>query len=162
MKRWIWISAIGVIAVMVIVLIRPGSSEGNIRRLIRNVQTTASDGINRQNPDALDTYFATIEEGAQENGLSETQGAYKTFVTLMNRQSVQIHSFHIDAVEVREDAGMARVTYQMHLSVIRDREAVFTVRFTQDIAVLRTPRGWRISGGDSPQIAETTGIWAPR
>ncbi len=50
MKRWIWIPAIGVIAVMVIVLIRPGSSEGNIRRLIRNVQTTASDGINRQNP----------------------------------------------------------------------------------------------------------------
>ncbi|MBI1281373.1 MAG: hypothetical protein GC179_24815 [Anaerolineaceae bacterium] len=110
----------------------------------------------------MDTYFATIEEGAQENGLSETQGAYKTFVTLMNGQSVQIHSFHIDAVEVREDAGMARVTYQMHLRVIRDRVVVFTVLFTQDIAILKTPRGWRISGGDSPQIAETTGIWPPR
>ena len=162
MKKWTWITAIGVIVVLVIVLTQRSSSDSDIRRLIENVQTAALDGTNRGNPNALDTYFATVEEGAQENGLTETQGAYKNFITQMSGESVQIHSFNIEAVEVHEDAGLARVTYQMHLSVIRGGAAVFTVRFTQDLAVLRTPRGWRISGGDTPQIEETTGIWPPR
>ena len=62
---------------------------------------------------------------------------------------------------MHEDAELASVTYQMHLSVIRGGAAVFTVRFTQDLAALRTLRGWRISGGDTPKIEETTGIWPP-
>ena len=84
------------------------------------------------------------------------------FVARMSDGSVQIHSFNIEDVEVHEDGGLARVTYRMHLSVIRGGAATFTIRFTQNLAVLRTPRGWRISGGDTPQIEETTGIWPPR
>ncbi len=163
MKKWIWIAAIGVIVVLVIVLSRGGGkAEGDIRRLIEDVQTAAVDGMNRGNPNALDTYFATVAEGAQENGLTETQEAYKNFIAQMSGESVQIHSFSIEDVEVHEDGGLARVTYQMHLSVIRGSAAVFTVQFTQNLAVLRTPRGWRISGGDTPQIEETTGVWPPR
>jgi ketosteroid isomerase-like protein len=94
--------------------------------------------------------------------LAETLGAYQNFVGQMSGESVQIHSFNIEDVEVHEDGGLARVTYRMHLSVIRGGAAVFTVRFTQNLAVLRTPRGWRISGGDTPQIEETTGVWPPR
>ncbi|MEZ4666530.1 MAG: hypothetical protein R3E39_01200 [Anaerolineae bacterium] len=162
MKKWTWPVAVGVVVVVAILLMRRGSSEGDIRRLVEDVQTAALDGISRQNPNALDTYFATVEEGAQENGLAETQGAYKNFAAQLRAESIQIHSFNLQAVEVHEEAGLARVTYQMHLSVIRGGAAVFTVRFTQDLAVLRTARGWRISGGDAPQIQETTGIWPPR
>jgi hypothetical protein len=162
MKKRIWIAAIAVVLIAVILLSQRGNSEGDIRRLIENVQIAALDGINRRNPNALDTYFATVAEGAQETGLTETQGAYKGFIGELSGESVQIHSFNIEDVEVNEDGGLARVTYQMHLSVIRGGAAVFTVRFTQNLAVLRTPRGSRISGGDAPQIEETTGIWAPR
>ncbi len=162
MKKWTWIVVICVIAVLVIVLTQRGSSEGDIRRLVEDVRTAALDGISRRNSNALDSYFATVEEGAQENGLTETQGAYRNFIAQMSGESVQIHSFNIEEVEIHEDGGLARVTYQMHLSVIRGGAAVFTVRFTQNLAVLKTPRGWRISGGDTPQIEETTGVWPPR
>ena len=94
--------------------------------------------MNRSNPYTPDTYFATVEEGAQENGLAETQGAYKTFTAHLSGTLVQIHSFNIEAVAMHEDAELASVTYQMHLSVIRGGAAVFTVRFTQDLAALRT------------------------
>ena len=120
------------------------------------------DGINRRNPNALDSYFATVAEGARETGLTQTQEAYRNFVGEMSSESVQIHSFKIEDVEVHDDDGLARGTYQMHLSVIRGGAAVFTIRFTQNLAVLRTPRGWRISGGDTPRIEETMGIWPPR
>lgn len=162
MKRWAWAAALGVIVVLVVALSRGGNPEGDIRRLVEDVQTAALDGMNRGNPNALDTYFATVAEGAQENGLTETQAAYKNFVTQMSGGSIQIHSFNIEAIEVHEDGGLARVTYRMHLSVVRGGAAVFTVRFTQNLAVLKTPRGWRISGGDTPQIEETTGVWPPR
>lgn len=162
MKKWIWIAAIAVVVIAVILSSQRGNSEGDIRRLIENAQTAALDGINRRNPNALDTYFATIEEGAPETGLAETQAAYKNLVAQMSDGSVQIHSFNIEDVEVHEDGGLARVTYGMHLSVIRGGAATFTIRFTQNLAVLRTPRGWRISGGDAPQIEEMTGIWPPR
>lgn len=162
MKKWTWIAAIAVVVIAVILLSQRGSAEGEIRRLIQDAQTAALDGINRQNPNALDTYFASVAEGAQENGLTETQGAYKDFIAQMSGESVQIHSFNIEDVEVHEGGGLARVSYQLHLSVIRGGAAVFTVRFTQNLAALRTPRGWRISGGDTPQIEETTGIWPPR
>ncbi|MCC6611837.1 MAG: nuclear transport factor 2 family protein [Anaerolineae bacterium] len=162
MKKWIWIAAITAIAVLVILLTRQGNSEGDVRRLIEDVQTEALDGINRRNPNTLDAYFASVAEGAQETGLAETQEAYKNFIAQMSGESVQIHSFNIEGVEVHEDGGLARVTYRMHLSVIRGGAAVFTVRFTQNLAVLRTLRGWRISGGDTPRIEETTGIWPSR
>ena len=162
MKKWIWIASITVVVIAVILLSQRGNSERDIRRLIQDAQTAALDGINRRNPNALDTYFATVADGAQENGLAETQEAYKNFIVQMSGESVQIHSFNIEDIEVHEDGGLARVSYQLHLSVIRSGAAVFTVRFTQNLAVLRTPRGWRISGGDTPQIEETTGIWPPR
>ena len=162
MRKWIWIVALAVALGLVGLVSQRGNSEGDIRRLIENAQTAALDGINRRNPNALDTYFATFAEGAQETGLAETQAAYKNFVARMSDGSVQIHSFNIEDVEVHEDGGLARVTYRMHLSVIRGGAATFTIRFTQNLAVLRTPRGWRISGGDTPQIEETTGIWPPR
>ncbi len=124
------------------------------------VQTAALAGLNSRNPGALDDYFATAAEGAVAAGLAETQQAYKIFAAqLPNSSAVQFHSFDILAIKVHEDAGLAKVTYRLHFSVIRNSQAIFSAKATQSIALLKTPRGWRISGGDAPQLEDVTGNW---
>jgi hypothetical protein len=46
--------------------------------------------------------------------------------------------------------------------VIRDGQAIFSANATQNIALLKTQRGWRISGGDVPQLEQVIGNWPPR
>ena len=166
MKRslWIWIG-LGAVLIVGIVFFssRLGSSESQVRGVVEQAQITAVEGMNQRNPNALDSYFATVAEGAQATGLAETQQAYQNFAAqLPSGTTIQIHSFDITGAEVHEDAGLARVTYRLHLSVIRSGAAIFTGTFTQDLAVLKTARGWRISGGDTPQVENVTGIWPPR
>jgi len=134
-----------------------------VRGVIDEVQTAALAGLNSRNPNAFDDYFATEAEGAVAAGLAETQQAYKIFVAqLPASRAVQFHSFDILAIEVHEDAGLAKATYRLHFSVIRDGQALFSAKATQNIALLKTPRGWRISGGDAPQLEDVTGTWPPQ
>jgi len=131
--------------------------------VLDEVQTASLGGLNSRNAGALDDYFATVAEGAQAAGLAETQQAYKDFVAkLPGDNAVQIHSFDITALEVHQEAGLAKVTYRLHFSVIRSGQAIFSAAATQDIAMLKTPRGWRISGGDAPQLDNVTGSWPSR
>lgn len=162
MKKWALAIGIGAAIVLVAVLSQRGNAENEIRRLLEDMRIAALEGFDREDPSVLDNYFATIQEGAQDTGLTETIEAFKIFVTQLSGESVQIHSFDIEQIAVHEEGGLARVSYKMHLSVIRGNAAVFTVRFTQNLAIMKTSRGWRVSGGDSPQIEETTGIWPSR
>ena len=140
-----------------------GGEEGAVRRVVEDVRAAALDGLNSRNADALDEYFATVEEGAQAAGLAETQQAYKDFVAgLSTGDAVQFHSFDITAVEVHEDAKLAKVTYRLHFSVVRSSVAVFGAKAAQNLALLKTPRGWRISGGDTPQLEDVMGAWPTR
>jgi len=140
-----------------------GGEEGAVRRVVGDVRAAALDGLNLRNADALDEYFATLEEGAQAAGLAETQQAYKDFVAgLSTGDAVQFHSFDITAVEVHEDAKLAKVTYRLHFSVVRSSVAVFGAKAAQNLALLKTPRGWRISGGDTPQLEDVMGTWPTR
>lgn len=162
MKKSLQVGLAAVLLIGVILVTRQPNPEADVRMVVEEVRAAALDGLNRHNPNALDKYFATIEEGAQVNGLAETQEAYQQFIEQMRgRETVQFHSFNIEGVEVHDSDGLARVTYRLHLSVIRGNAAVFTARLTQDLALLRTPRGWRISGGDTPRLEEVTGIWPP-
>ena len=143
-------------------LIQRGGEERAVRRVIDKVQSAALNGLNQRHPDALDEYFATEAEGAVAAGLTETQQAYKDFASqLPGNNAVQFHSFDIAALEVHEDAGLAKVTYRLHFSVLRNGQAIFSARATQNIALLKTPRGWRIMGGDAPQPEDVTGNWPP-
>jgi len=143
-------------------LTQRGAEERAVRRVIDEIQSAALTGMNSRNPDALDEYFATEAEGAVAAGLTETQQAYKDFIAqLPGNNAVQFHSFDIIALEVHEDAGLAKVTYRLHFSVIRSGQAIFSARATQNIALLKTPRGWRIMGGDAPQLEDVTGNWPP-
>jgi ketosteroid isomerase-like protein len=139
------------------------AEERAVRRVVEGTQTAVLTGLNRRTPNVLDTYFATVEEGAQSGGLAETQQAYQAFMEqLPANTSVQFHSFDITGVEVHEEGNLARVTYRLHFSVTRGGIAFFSARATQNLALLKTPRGWRISGGDTAQLADVVGTWPPQ
>ncbi len=163
MKRIIGLGVVFAVLVGAGWLFQRGAQERAVRRVLDEVQTAALGGLNRRNASALDAYFATVAEGAQAAGLAETQQAYKDFVgQLPGNNAVQIHSFDITALEVHQQAGLAKVAYGLHFSVIRSGQAIFSATATQDIAMLKTARGWRISGGDAPQLEDVTGSWPPR
>ena len=162
MNRIIGLSVLLAIIVGAGWLVQRGAEERAVRRVIAEVQSAALTGLNSRNPDALENYFATEAEGAQAAGLAETQQAYEDFVAqLPGNNAVQFHSFDIRALEVHEDQGLAKVTYRLHFSVIRNGQAIFSAKATQNIALSKTPRGWRIMGGDAPQLEDVTGNWPP-
>ncbi len=140
-----------------------GGDEQAVRSLMEEVRAATLTGLNRRSANALDEYFATVAEGAQAAGLSQTQQAYQDFVAgLTNSDTVQFHSFDIQTVEVHGEAGLAKVTYRVHFSVIRNGQVIFGAKATQDLAALKTSRGWRISGGDAAQLEDVIGTWPPR
>jgi hypothetical protein len=162
MKRIIGLGVLVVLVIGAAWLTQRGGEERAVRHVIDEVQSAALTGLNSRNPNALDEYFATEAEGAQAAGLTETQQAYKDFVAqLPGNNAVQFHSFDIRAMEVHEDAKLAKVTYRLHFSVIRNGQVIFSAKTTQNIALLKTPRGWRIMGGDAPQLEDVTGNWPP-
>lgn len=163
MKRLIVLGVLLVLVAGAGWLVQSGAEERAVRRLLDDVQQAALFGLNRLDSEALDPYFATEAEGAVPAGLAVTQQAYKDFVAqLPGTNSVQFHSFDILALEVHEDVGLARVTYRLHFSVVRGGLAVYGAKAMQALAMRKTPRGWRISGGDTPQLENVTGIWPPR
>ncbi len=142
MKRIIGLGVLVVLVIGAAWLTQRGGEERAVRRVIDEVQSAALTGLNSRNPNALDEYFATEAEGAQAAGLTETQQAYKDFVAqLPGNNAVQFHSFDITALEVHEEAGLAKVTYRLHFSVLRSGQAIFSAKTTQNIALLKTPRG---------------------
>jgi len=162
MKRLISFAVLLAVVAGAAWLVQRGAEERAVRRVLDDVQTAALGGLNQRHPEALDEYFATVAEGAQAIGLAETQQAYKDFVAqLPGNNAVQFHSFDLTALEVHEDAGLANATYRLHFSVVRGGQAIFSAKATQTIAMLKTPRGWRIMGGDAPQLDDVTGAWPP-
>lgn len=164
MKKILGLIVLIVLVASAIWLVRQrGTEERAIRQFMDEAQSNALVSLNRRRPDALDVYFATEAEGAQPAGLAETQQAYKDFIAqLFTNDTIQFHSFDITGVEVHEDGGLARVSYRLHFSVVRGSTAVFSAKATQNLALLKTPRGWRISGGDAPQLEDVVGMWPPR
>ena len=160
MKKIVGLGILALIIVGAAWLVQSGAEERAVRRVVDEVQTAALNGLNQRQPGALDEYFATAAEGAVPAGLAETQQAYKEFVAqLPGNNAVQFHSFDIVSIEVHQEAGLAKVTYRLHFSVIQNGQVSFGANATQNIALLRTPRGWRISGGDAPQLDNVVGSW---
>lgn len=137
-------------------------SESAVRKTVEEAAQAAENGLNRRNLSAVEPYFATVEEGAIAAGLDETERSPQSFLdSLTSSDRVQFHSFDVQSVAMHENGGLARVTYRLHLSVIRNSEVFYSAVVTQDIALLKTARGWRISGGDTPQLSEVSGEWPP-
>jgi len=162
MKKIIGLAVLSVAVIGIGLVTQQGAEERAVRRVIDEVQAAALNGFQFNNPAALDDYFATVQEGAIAAGLAQTQQAYQDFVAKLAGSTVQFHSLDIKALEVHEDARLAKVTYRLHFSVVRSGQAIFGAVITQDVALLKTPRGWRVSGGDAPQLENVQGTWPPR
>lgn len=163
MQKVLTFGAVLVLAVGALWLVRQGNAEERaIRALLAEVQADALTGLQRRNPQVLEAYFATRTEGAQAAGLAETEQAYRDLVVgLPANSTIQVHSFDLSRPEVHKDAGLARATYRLHFSLVRNGAAVFSAKATQNLALLKTGRGWRISGGDALQFEDVSGAWSP-
>lgn len=138
------------------------NADSVVRRTVEDAAKAVEGSFDLRSLDDVEPFFTTTSEGANEAGLEETWGALQRFAdSLPSSDRVQFHSFEVQNVEVHEEAKLAKVTYRLHLSVLRGSEVMFGVVVTQNLALLNTPRGWRISGGDTPQLSEITGQWPP-
>jgi hypothetical protein len=139
-----------------------GRPERSVRRTVEQLEEVALSGVNQRDVSMLDTYFASEAEGAIPSGLAATRDALRIFATqLSGSDQVQVHSFQIQDIRVHERDGLADVTYRLHFSIVRGGGVMFSATAVQNLALLQTPRGWRIMGGDQPQLTDVMGTWPP-
>lgn len=135
-------------------------SGGAVRKTVEEAAKAVEQDLNRRNLASVQPFFATEAEGANAAGLADTWGALESFAAgLTPSDRVQFHSFDIEDIAVHEGGDLARASYRLHLSVLRGSEVAFGFVATQNLALLRTERGWRISGGDEVQLSEVMGQW---
>lgn len=137
-----------------------GGTEAVIRSAVEEAEKATELAWNYRDFSKVEPFFATPAEGAVAAGLNETRDALKQFISqLTGSDQVQVHTFRIQKVAVHESAGQATVTYRLYFSVVRSGAAMYSAIVTQDLAVINTPRGWRIGGGDAPQLSNVIGAW---
>lgn len=162
MRRWWWLWAGLALSGVLLVLAVRGTPEDAVRTTVQEAASATEAGVNQRDLSAVEPFFATPAEGANLAGLGQTIGQLRTFTThLTAGDQVQVHSFQIQSVAMHESGGLARATYRLHFSVTRGA-AVYTAVVSQNLALLKTPRGWRISGGDQPQFSDVVGAWPPQ
>jgi hypothetical protein len=160
MRRMVTVLMVAVVAGLALAGCNQG--EGRIRREVENAATVAFDGLNRGDMSRLPGFFATEPSGANKEGLANTLGALESFAAeLGSGDTVQVHSFDVEEVVVHDERNLGRVTYRLHMSVLRNGEPIFSVVATQNLAMLRVNGAWRIGGGDTPQLSEVVGAWPP-
>lgn len=133
--------------------------ENAVRGTVGTFISTLQDGIaGKAKPAALDDYFATVADGANEQGLVNTRDAFMDMLGnhVSGASLVQLSDFRITNVEVHQSGGLAKVTYQMNIRIVHGTEQG-TATLTQDLALLKTARGWRISGGDPWRYSNVVG-----
>ncbi len=106
----------------------------------------------------LDDYFATPADGANAQGLVNTRDAFRQMVQdhVSGASLVQLSNFRITDVQVHQSGGLAKVTYQVDVKFVHGTQQGTGTK-TQDLALLKTPRGWRISGGDPWRYSNVVG-----
>jgi len=163
MRRYWWVWAGLAASGLLLVFGLRGALERAVRTTVQEAASATEAGVNRRDLSAVEPFFATPAEGANLVGLGQTIGQLRTFTTHLDAgDQLQVHSFQIQSVAVHKSGGLARATYRLHFSVERGGAAVYTAVVSQNLALLNTPRGWRISGGDQPQLSDVVGAWPPR
>lgn len=160
MKKWFLTGSL--IALLALALTACGSSDENdVRSVVAGADSAMETAFNGKGDiSAVDQYFATLDEGANAAGMTNTRDALRKAFDDHSRGStlIQFSNFRITQVEVHSSAGLAKVTYQIDARMVHNGN-VSTVTATQDLALLRTKtRGWRISGGDAAQVSNVVGL----
>lgn len=126
---------------------------------VGNFERALEDAIAaRAKPAALDDYFATVADGASPKGLVITRDVFQTMIEnhIGGASLVQRSNFRITNVEVHQGSALAKVTYQVNVRIVHCTQQG-TATLTQDLALLKTPRGWCISSGDSWRYSNDVG-----
>lgn len=163
MKQWWWLLAGLAISGLLVAFVLRGTPESAVRTTLQEAVRATEAGLNRHDLSDVEPYFATASEGANLAGLGQTLGPLRLFANHLNTgDQVQIHRFEVPSVAVHISDGLARATYRLQFSVVRGGTAIYSADVTQNVALLKTARGWRISGGDQPQLTNVLGTWPPR
>jgi hypothetical protein len=130
--------------------------ESAVRQVVTDTERASADAFNGTgNATAVEQYFATPEEGANPLGMENTRDRFLAALQEQGTGSlrIQLQNFQITSVQVDSGVGQARVTYQVY-AIITQNGRVTRLTVTQDLALRKTPtRGWRINGGDKPQLS---------
>lgn len=149
-----------VISVSLVLAACGGNPDENAARAtVGNFERTMEDVIaGKAKLAALDDYFATAAEGANAEGLVNTHDAFVSMVTdhVSGASLVELSNFRITNAQVHQSGGLASVTYQVDVKIVHGTQQGTATR-TQDLALLKTPRGWRISGGDPWRYSNVVG-----
>lgn len=160
MKRSLVLSVIALLGATL--LTACGGAQAAVRSAVEEAEKAAEASVTSRDFSQVEPWFATPAEGAIQTGLQQTRDPLRQFISqLSGSDEVQVHSFQIQNVTVHESGGQAAVTYRLHFSVVRSGLAAFSAVVTQTLAVVNTPRGWRIGGGDASQVEVITGQWPP-
>lgn len=139
-----------------------GRDARSVRRTIEELEQATVSGLNQRDLSAVEPYFATEAEGAIPSGLTQTRDALRTFAAqLTGSDQVQFQSFGVQNVAVHAQDGLADVQYRIRFSVMRNGGVIYGGVAQQTVSLLKTPRGWRIMGGDQPRMSEVVGKWPP-
>lgn len=158
MKRLLILLAL--LMLMILAACAGNPDENAVRGTVGNFAGTLQDAIaGKAKPAALDAYFATLADGANEQGLANTRDAFANMLNnhVSGTSLVELSNFRITNVQVHQSDGLAKVTYQMNIRIVHGTEQG-TATLTQDLALLKTPRGWRISGGDPWRYSNVVGM----
>lgn len=148
MKRFFILLSLALL--LVLAACASNADENGVRNIVANFERTLEEVIAGKASDAvLDNYFATAEESANAQGLVNTRDAFHRMIEdhVSGASLVQLTNFRITDAQVHQSGGLAKVTYQVDIRIVHGTQQV-TATKTQDLALLKTPRGWRISGGD--------------
>lgn len=157
MKR---ISIFTMFVLLVILAACGGNPEENaVRGIVGSFEQTLQAAIEgKAKPAALNDYFASAEDGANIQGLANTRDAFTNMLNnhVNGLSLVQLSDFRITDVQVHQNGGLAKVTYQMDIKIVHGTQQG-TATLEQNLALLKTPRGWRISGGDPWRYSNVVG-----
>ena len=136
-----------------------GPAGNDARQFATDVERAVDDEFNgKGDPAALEQYVATVAEGAHAEGLANTRDAFRK--VLNDHQSgvsrVTLSNFKITDVQIDSTGNSARVAYQVSVRVVHGAQAS-SATVSQNVTLLKTPRGWRIGGGDVAQLSNLTG-----
>lgn len=159
MKQLFMIAAFITILPLILAACAGSADETAVRGTVANFEQTLEGVIaGKAKVAALDDYFATAAEGANAQGLVDTHDAFVSMVNdhVSGASLVQLSNFRITNVQVHQAGGLARVTYQVDVKIVHGAQQG-TATKTQDLALLKTPRGWLISGGDPWRYTNVVG-----
>ncbi|MCB9453028.1 MAG: hypothetical protein H6672_16450 [Anaerolineaceae bacterium] len=113
------------------------------------------EGFNNQSLTDFDTYFATLDQGADADGLLQTQEAAHALlhITVGSDTVVEVHSFEITGTKIDNQNHQAVVHYKADISIVYNSDlSDFAGIVEQDVALQQVDGKWLITGGDQPQI----------